>query len=108
MTLEQIKTKMELMKAKVDLIVLEQEYAPYINQKEIKEMKKEIEEKLQEVENIEELYDYKVGFFGTDEEVKNFIDKWSEKGYIVDKFNTSAQNLDIIMKKRRTNDKTNN
>jgi len=103
MTAEQIKTKVELIKAKVDLIVLEQEYAPYIDQKEIKEMKKEIDEKLKDID-IEEQYEYKVGIFNSYTSIKEFINEGSKQGYIVDKFSNGSDNLSILMKKRRTND----
>jgi len=103
MTLEQIKIKIELMKAKVDLIKLEQEYAPYINQKEIKEMKKEIDEKLKDI-NTEEKYEYKVGIFNSYTSIREFINDGSKQGYIVDKFSNGLDNLSILMKKRRENE----
>jgi len=47
--IEAIKLKVDLMKAKVDLIVLEQEYAPWIDQDEVKRTKKEIDEAIKEI-----------------------------------------------------------
>jgi len=48
---EKIIVKVELIKAKVDLIVLEQEYAPWIDKEEVERIKKEIDEAIKEINN---------------------------------------------------------